>query len=146
MTEFKPLDPVLVDGKPALFQKYDERNARPGRRPTAWVKQGDFVLQVPVQRITAAPREADDEPPPERVVEQAVVYDGTWSEDEGVVTVIRTVLAGVSGPHGDYEAASLDEAADALFAAGFLVCGEWKEPEYECGSWWVPLSRMAGGE
>jgi hypothetical protein len=72
---------------------------------------------------------------------ETVTYQAAWSPEEGVVTVVRDIYAGICGPFGDYPAASREEAAAVLFAAGYLVAGVWDEAS--SGSHWIPLTQMA---
>lgn len=70
-----------------------------------------------------------------------VTYQAAFTPDAGEVTVIRDVRAGVSGPHGDFLADTLEAAERALFNAGYLIASPWSEPTGS-GDRWCILTRM----
>lgn len=72
---------------------------------------------------------------------ETVTYEAAWSPEEGTVTLIRNIRAGICGPFGEFPATSREEAAAALLAAGYLVAGVWDEAA--SGSHWIDLTRMA---
>lgn len=69
-------------------------------------------------------------------------YEAAFDPNDGEVTVIRNIHAGVSGPAGDYPADDLKAAEDALFNAGYLRTSEWGEPTAN-GARWCSLTSMA---
>ena len=70
-----------------------------------------------------------------------VTYQAAFSPEDGTVTLIRDVRAGICGPWGEFPATSREEAAAALFAAGYLVAGVWDVAS--SGDHWVTLTAMA---
>jgi hypothetical protein len=75
------------------------------------------------------------------MAQTGVTYQAAWTPQDQEVTVVRDVYAGISGPFGSYPAANREEAAAALFGAGYLVDGSWKVSSL--GDHWVPLAPMA---
>lgn len=69
-------------------------------------------------------------------------YQAAFVLDDGEVTVIRDIHAGVSGPSGSYPANDLKAAEHALFNAGYLVASEWDGPTANGGRW-CRLTNMA---
>lgn len=69
-----------------------------------------------------------------------VTYTAAWSPEDNEVTVVRDIRAGICGPIGEYPATSRVEAAEALFAAGYLVDGDWTVSRL--GDHWVTLTPM----
>jgi len=63
------------------------------------------------------------------------------AEEADTMTIVRDIKAGISGPYGgDLVADSTDAADTALFAAGYVRCGEWEET----GAYRIaPLSKMS---
>lgn len=70
------------------------------------------------------------------------MHEAAWNPEEGEVTVIRSRWAGISGPAGSYPATSLTEAAQALFAAGYLVSDAWEQGRYN-GTCWTRITPMS---
>lgn len=70
-----------------------------------------------------------------------VTYQAAFTPAAGEVTVIRDVRAGVSGPHGDFAADTVEAAERALFDAGYLIASPWSEPTSN-GDRWCILTRM----
>ncbi|MFJ2244832.1 hypothetical protein [Streptomyces sp. NPDC087862] len=66
-----------------------------------------------------------------------ISYQAAWSPEDQEVTVIQNIRAGVSGPFGDYPAATLDEAVRVLFENGYHPVGEWEETRF--GEHWADL-------
>ncbi|MEV0445317.1 hypothetical protein AB0I84_07370 [Streptomyces spectabilis] len=66
-----------------------------------------------------------------------ITYQAAWNPDEQEVTVIQNVRAGVSGPFGDWPAATRDDAERTLMEQGYSPAGEWQETRY--GGHWVDL-------
>jgi len=70
-----------------------------------------------------------------------VTYQAAFTAEAGEGTVIRDVRAGVSGPHGDFPADTLEAAERVLFNAGYLTASPWSEPT-SSGDRWCLLTRM----
>lgn len=66
-----------------------------------------------------------------------VTYQAAWSPEGEEVTVIQNVRAGVSGPCGDYPAATLDEAVRVLAENVYHPAGKWTETRL--GQYWADL-------
>ncbi|MEY9842482.1 hypothetical protein [Streptacidiphilus sp. EB103A] len=62
--------------------------------------------------------------------QQDATYNAAFDADAREVTVIRDVRGGISGPVGDYPAATLDEAVRVLFDLGYTPCGPWTPYSY----------------
>lgn len=69
-----------------------------------------------------------------------ISFSAAWTPQDNEVTVVRDVHAGISGPFGSYPATSRAEAAQVLFANGYLTCGDWKIAR--SGDHWVSLTHM----
>lgn len=62
------------------------------------------------------------------------------AEESDTITVVRDIRAGISGPYGpDLKAGSLEAADGALFADGYVRCGDW---EHHGAHWVAPLTKM----
>ncbi|GGX51477.1 hypothetical protein [Streptomyces noursei] len=71
-----------------------------------------------------------------------VTYQAAFNAENGEVTVVRNIRAGISGPFGEYPVDDLEAAERALFDAGYLVTSPWGELNVG-GSRWCRLTLMA---
>jgi hypothetical protein len=56
-----------------------------------------------------------------------VKYELAWTPADGTATIIRSIYAGISGPHGCAEGVDSREAAERFaFGNGLVVSGEWQ--------------------
>ncbi|UFQ16443.1 MULTISPECIES: hypothetical protein [Streptomyces] len=66
-----------------------------------------------------------------------ITYQAAWTPEDQEVTVIQNIRAGISGPFGDWPAATRDEAVRVLAEQGYHLAGPWTETR--SGDHWVDL-------
>lgn len=72
-----------------------------------------------------------------------VKHELAWNPEERTATLIRSVYAGVSGPHGEATDVDSREAAERFaFDAGLIVCGDWTVSRL--GEHYAPLTTFKG--
>jgi hypothetical protein len=72
-----------------------------------------------------------------------VTYQAAWTPEDQEVTLIRNIRAGISGPFGDWPAATLDEAVRVLAEAGYYPSGQWQETRF--GAFWADVVHIERG-
>ncbi|MCM1967771.1 hypothetical protein [Streptomyces sp. G1] len=71
-----------------------------------------------------------------------ITYQAAWTPEDQEVTLIQNIRAGISGPFGDWPAATRDEAVRVLAAQGYLLTADWTlSPR---GDHWADLIRIEG--
>lgn len=72
-----------------------------------------------------------------------VKYELAWNPTDQSATIVRSIYAGVSGPHGDAENVTSREQAEAFaFRTGLIPAGDWRVGG--TGEHWVPMTSFKG--